>query len=112
MESTGGVLDAMKAVVKEAFHLTIDGFPFLARLERIRLAPSEMDIREIREVNKIANYWRIWVYFAHLLRSYRSHFTKLLLETVEPYEPSSILGSNMKKFVHAEIQMLVLYETC
>jgi hypothetical protein len=110
VESTGGVLDPVKAAIKEAFRLTIDGFSLPARLEKIKLAPSELDTREIREVNKIANYWRIWVYFVHLSRSYRSRFGKLQLDIVEPYEPSTALRSNMKKFVHAEIQMLVSYE--
>jgi hypothetical protein len=110
VESTGGVLDPVKAAIKEAFRLTIDGFSLPARLEKIRLPPSELDIREIREVNKIANYWRICIYFAHLSRSYRSRFGKLQLDIVEPYGPSTALKSSMKKFVHAEIQMLVFYE--
>lgn len=111
VESTGGTLVALKAAVKDAFCLTGDGFSLFARLGRIGFRPSEIDVREIHEVNKLANYWRICVSLAHLSRSYRSRFSRLELDTLQPYEASFALGDSMKKFVHAEVQMLVFYET-
>ena len=44
-------------------------------------------------------------------RSYRALFTRLRLETLEHYEPSSTLGMKLKRFVHAEVQMVVFLET-
>jgi hypothetical protein len=98
----------MKTIVKDVFQLTMDGFSLPTRLERARFPLLKMDTREIREINKVANYWRICHSLAHLSRSYR---TKLQLETINPYAPSVRSGSSKTRFVHAEVQMLVFYET-
>jgi hypothetical protein len=105
------IVSATKCVVKEAFSITVDGFSLPIQLEAMGFPKSLIDTREIREVNKIANYWRICLSLAHLSRSYRLLFTRLRLETLEPYEPVSELGTKLKRFVHAEVQMVVFYET-
>ncbi|KAL1967136.1 hypothetical protein VTN77DRAFT_3427 [Rasamsonia byssochlamydoides] len=103
------IVSATKSVVKEAFGLTVDGFSLPARLKAMGFAASRIDTREIHEVNKLANYWRVCLSLAHLSRSYRGLFTRLRLETLEPYEPSSTTA--VERFVHAEIQLVAFYET-
>ena len=71
-----------------------------------------MRVREVREVSKIANYWRICCSLAHLSRSYRILFARPQLETLEPYKPTAMERMKVKRFVHAEVQMVVFYETC
>lgn len=97
----------LKTIIRAAYHITVDGISLPERLADIGL--SAHDTREIREVGKIANYWRICCYLTHLTRSYRDIFTTLRLEVVVPYRPLS--GLNRNRFVHAEIQMIVHYET-
>jgi hypothetical protein len=109
--TVGEILSATKSLVKEAFLISVDGFSLCTRLEAMGFPASIIDTREIREVNKIANYWRICRSLAHLSRSYRLLFTRLRLETLEPYEPSSASSMKPKRFVHAEVQMIVFYET-
>jgi hypothetical protein len=101
---------AIKLVVKEAFSMTVDGFSLPARLGAIGF--TRLDTREIREVNKIANYWRICRSLAHLSRSYRVLFTRPLLRTLEPYKPTASESVMVKRFVHAEVQMVAFYEAC
>ncbi|KAF2433999.1 hypothetical protein EJ08DRAFT_20649 [Tothia fuscella] len=101
------LIHAVKAVVKNTYQITVDGISLPRRFGEIGL--STADSREIREVNKIANYWRICLTLAHLSRSFRDLFGRLRLETLEPYMPLHEIGQ--RRYVHAEIQMIVYYET-
>ena len=105
------VISAIKYVVKEAFPITVDGVSLSNRLESLGFPTSVIDTREVREVNKLANYWRICRSLADTCRSYRALFSRLQLETLEHYEPSSTPGTKQKRYVHAEVQILVCYET-
>jgi hypothetical protein len=93
----GEAIDAVKAVVKNAYEITVDGISLPRRLSEIGL--STADSRAIREVNKIANYWRICLTLTHLSRSHRSLFSGLRLDTLEPYTPLREIGQ--KRYVHA-----------
>jgi hypothetical protein len=50
-------------------------------------------------------YWRICLSFAHRTRAYRSLFTGLRLDIPMPYMP--LQETSQKRFVHAEIQIIV-----
>jgi hypothetical protein len=97
-------------VVKEAFRLTVDGVSLPDRLKRASFSPSNLDTREIREINKIANYWRICHSLVHLSRSYRTLFSKIKLESLQPFAPSVWHGNSKTRYVHAEVQIIVYYE--
>ncbi|KAF2804913.1 uncharacterized protein BDZ99DRAFT_543847 [Mytilinidion resinicola] len=100
--------EATKTVIRQAFLLTVDGVSLPSRLKRIGYPASMVDTRDVRGVNKVANYWRICNSLAHFSRFYRTLFRKLHLERLEAYQP---LCTPLKKFVHAKVQMVVLYET-
>ena len=104
------VNSAIKLVVKDAFSITVDGFSLPTRLEAVGF--SRVDTREVREVSKIANYWRTCCSLAHLSRSYRILFARPQLEALEPYKPTAMERLKVKRFVHAEVQMVVFYKTC
>ncbi len=104
------ISSAIKLLVKEAFSMTVDGFSLHARLGAIGF--TRLNTREIHEVNKIANYWRICCSLAHLSRSYRILFARPLLRVLEPYKPTATENREVKRFVHAEVQMVAFYETC
>ena len=72
--------------------------------------PSAMDSREIREINKITNYWRAYHSVAYLSRSYYTLFSKMTLKLIEPFAPSIQLGSHKRRYIHAEIQLLIYYK--
>jgi OTT_1508-like deaminase len=101
------VTNAVKAVVKDAYKITVNGVSLPQRLRET--GQLRIDSREIREINKVANYWRICLELAHLSRLYRSLFTGPRLETLPHYMP--LQGVGQKRFVHAEIQMIAYYET-
>jgi hypothetical protein len=103
------IVDAIKVSVKKAFAITVDGLSLPARLRALSFTAPTIDGRDIREINKVANYWRVCRSLVHLSRAYRSLFATLRLETIEPYEPCTTSGK--QRFVHAEIQMLVFYES-
>jgi hypothetical protein len=105
------IVSLLKSVVKDIFSITVDGCSLPDRLGKMGFPMSVTDTREVREVNKIANYWRVCLSLAHLSRSYRSLFTRLRLGVLEPYEPSPTTDMKLRKFVHAEVQMVVFYET-
>lgn len=111
VEDSAADTETIKRVVKEAFRLTVDGISLASRLEKAGFTPLLMDTRETREINKIANYWRICHSLAHLSRSYRTLFAKIKLESIEPFAPSVRQGKSKIRYVHAEVQMLVYYET-
>ncbi|KAL5398905.1 hypothetical protein PMIN03_012733 [Paraphaeosphaeria minitans] len=110
VENSGAETGTIRRVVREAFRLTVNGVSLSLRLESAGFLPSAMDSREIREINKIANYWRVCHSLAHLSRSYRTLFSKMTLESIEPFAPSVRPGSHKRRYVHAEIQLLVYYE--
>lgn len=110
VENYGPNTARLKRVVTEAFRLTVDGISLSSRLHMSGFSPSTTDTRVIREINKVANYWRICQSLAHLSRSYRTLFSKMKLESIEPFAPSVRHGSSTKRYVHAEIQLLVYYE--
>ena len=57
---------------------------------------------------KVANYWRIAKSIVDVARSLRRWFSNLEMAVLEPYSRSLWLGQ--KRFVHAEIQIVVYYE--
>ncbi|KAF2869865.1 hypothetical protein BDV95DRAFT_89616 [Massariosphaeria phaeospora] len=107
VEATSGSLPALKSAVKCVFHLTDNGFSLPKILAETGLPPANIHSRDISEINKIANYWRICTDLAHLSRSYRARFSTCRLQPIEHYAPS---GNKLKRYVHAEIQILIFYE--
>ena len=108
--SANDIVELTKSVVIDAFPITVDGFSLPRRLEKLGVSSSMTDNREVREVSKVANYWRICHDLVSLSRSYRTLFTKLRLETLEPYSSSPTIDMKLDKYVHAEIQMVVFCE--
>ena len=97
----------LEVLTKSAFALTGDGLSLAARLDQ---ADVSVPGRLKESINKIANYWHISFKFAAYARSYRSIFANLRIETLEPFGSYRPPGSTMRRFVHAEIQLIVHYE--
>jgi hypothetical protein len=101
----------VKAILKETFQLTCDGYMLSHRLEQIGLRPKALLGREIREVNKVANYWRVCISLADLSRGYRNLFSNIDFQRVERLPILSQQRGGIVRHVHAEVQLIVYYET-
>lgn len=111
VEESRANLDAIKCAVKSAYQLTVDGYSLLNRLQNAKVTFHVMDKREVREINKLGNYWRICHDLARLSRSSLRPFANLRLELVDPFAASIAHGVTKPRHVHAEVQILVHYET-
>lgn len=87
--------------------MTRDGLSIAERLRDIGI--PDTGSREIQEITKIANYWRICITLAEASRTYRPQFSKMQLGTILAYHPTR--GRGQDRYVHAEVQMIVHYET-
>ncbi|KAF2837776.1 hypothetical protein M501DRAFT_936735, partial [Patellaria atrata CBS 101060] len=103
--------DALKAVVKDVFSITGDGYCLPARLTELGIPPSRVEVKDVVSIAKVANYWRVCESLVHLSRSYRKLFSNLELKLIEPYGPVQSISKKHDLYVHAEVQMIVHYET-
>ncbi|GAB7350256.1 hypothetical protein MBLNU459_g0904t2 [Dothideomycetes sp. NU459] len=104
------IVGAIKPILKQIHTIaTQDGTGFANRLQTLGLILEE---RNVRQIGKLANYWRISLNLAKAARSFRRVFSSIRLETVAAYRPSiRPPGSISSYHVHAEVQLLVFYET-
>ena len=69
----------------------------------------------IEQVYKLGRYWGLCVYLAAASRKYWSIFQSMDLATIRPYRsitsPISFKGGSVKCHVHAEIQLLIYYDS-
>lgn len=110
------LVEATKKTVKEAWSIAgKDNVNFHRRLEKLGFTEDELlRTKEIRGLDKTANYWRICrdLVNIRIATNYRHLFDNPRLETIGHYEPvPSQRPPPKNRFVHAEIQLLVYYET-
>ena len=67
----------------------------------------------VQEIRKLANYWKFSQVLAELRHTKEDLFANLKLQSVEPYQSTPIAGTRgrQRRFVRAEVQMIVYYET-
>lgn len=100
--------DTLRSLIKSAFALTIDGLSLRARTDELQIKAS---VKLVESIGKIANYWRVSAQLAEFSRSYRGLFRHLQIERLEHFECHYVPNTRHKQFVHAEIQLVVHYET-
>jgi len=108
----------VKLAIKATYQMIHGSRSFYHHLMSFGLTASELDVRVVREVDKLSNYWKISHDLARICtgsryRSCRPLFNHITLNRVSPHDP--VLSANMlvrsKRFVHAEIQMVMYHET-
>ncbi|KXS98405.1 hypothetical protein AC579_1386 [Pseudocercospora musae] len=104
------VASSLGDVVKQAFSVTEDGVNLPGRLRALGYPEPRLDTRDVREVGKVANYWRIARHLAICARRFRSCFTRAEWTPLPRYRPSTTSEIQPRRYVHAEIQLLVHYE--
>lgn len=71
--------------------------------------------KHIRQIYKIGRYWGLCIYMAEASRKYNEVFHSIDLMVTAPYEPIispiSYRGTSIDCHVHAEIQLLVFYDS-
>lgn len=105
------VISNTKSVVQQAFALTKDGTSLRSRLQSFGCPSSELDKREIQDIGKVANYWRISRHLTICSRRFSAQFEGAQIRGLAGYKPSQKSKKLPAKYVHAEIQLLVNYET-
>ncbi len=100
--------DAIKALLEKAYQITFDGVSLVSRLSKSGFPQRCYDSKQVRQLMKLANYNRICDSMAKRARALHDQFSSLELQVLEPYRASSWQG--LKRFVHAEIQMVAYYE--
>lgn len=101
----------MQSLIKATFDVTGDGYSLRKRLRSISCPIHLLDVKCVSDMEKVANYWRISESLCALSRGYRRTFTTIRLECLEPYKVIRSPGNGTERYVHAEIQLLVFYET-
>ena len=97
-------------VIKQAFNMTEDGVKLPGRLKAVGYPDLLLDAREIREVGKVSNYWRISRHLAICSQRFRSHFASAERCPLVNYRASLKSKVLPRRYVHAEIQILVHFE--
>ncbi|KAF2139437.1 uncharacterized protein K452DRAFT_289996 [Aplosporella prunicola CBS 121167] len=102
----------LKRLLAKAFLITEDGVSLSRRLQALGASVEQSDAKEIRQFSKLASYWRISQSLAYRCRSspFRGLFQNADLGVLEPYSPLRSVTSKRRRYVHAEIQLLVHYE--
>ena len=71
--------------------------------------------KHIEQIYKLGRYWGSCVYLAEVSRKYRNVFQSIDLATVRPYtpiiSPISFKRRSVECHVHAEIQLLIFYDS-
>ena len=101
----------VKHAIKQAFDLTNDGVNLPERLKALGCQTLHLDSRDVREVGKVSNYWRISRHLAICSQRFRESFANAEWYPVPSYKTSSRSKVLPRQHVHAEIQLLVYYET-
>ena len=107
---TKNAISEIKEVLQAAHTLAGDGVNFPERLKAIDLPDSAIEVRDVREVSKVANYWRICDSLAKVCRSYEHACRNITWRGVQHYAPSTVSKVHGNQYVHAEVQLLVLFE--
>lgn len=100
----------LRHVVKQAFDLTENGVKLPNRLRALGCPERFLDTRDVREVGKIANYWRISRHLTICSSRFRPYFADVELHPLPNYRESVSSQAIPRRFIHAEIQLLVHYE--
>lgn len=100
--------DAIIDVLEQAFKITSEDDTLSSRHKLLGFAKHRVQYKEILQLMKVANYKRVCYGLAEKARSFRKVFTTMYLELLTPYDVSYWNGR--KRFVHAEIQVLIHYE--
>jgi hypothetical protein len=103
----------LQAIIKAAYDLSHNHRkPELhTRLQQLGVPPSEDIDIQVNALHKVARYWRVCVSLAEICRRYRGYFSTIHWTAIEPYMCSFSPVTGSKLYVHAEIQLLVHYET-
>lgn len=98
---------ALMSIINAAFDITerSGGRSLQAQFRRMGFDNDFTNRREFRNINAIANYRRICRYLTQAARSYHQLFRRMLLNVVPHNMPTRWRGA--KRFVHAEIQLLI-----
>lgn len=107
----GETIPRLKRVIHEAFLLTGSGAGLPSRLRALGFPESLLDTRDVREIGKVSNYWRVSRHLAVCSRRFRSCFEEADWRPVHNYKASTSSRSVPKQYVHAEIQLLVHFES-
>ena len=99
--------DAIKDFLEQAYKITVDGVSLMSRLKASGFPDRCLNCKQVRQLMKLANYTRTRYSLAEKARSLRERFISLELRVLEPYGTS--LWQGRKRFVHAEIQILIHY---
>lgn len=101
---------ALISLIHAAFELSeiSNGQSLKAQFNSLGFDSDFTDRREFREISAIANYGRICRYLAQAARSYRRLFRHISLNAVPHNLCTQWCGQ--KRFVHAEIQLLIDHE--
>lgn len=71
--------------------------------------------KHIEQIYKLGRYWGLCVYLAAASRKYWNTFQSMDLATIRPYRsiisPISSKGGSVECYVHAEIQLLIYYDS-
>lgn len=105
------MISSVKNVVRQTCVLTDYQAGLPSRLRNLGFPESRLDNRDVREVGKVSNYWRISRNLAVCSCRFRSCFENIDWCAVRSYNPSPSLKVSRHLCVHAEIQLLVLFES-
>ncbi|KAM0721507.1 hypothetical protein Q7P37_002431 [Cladosporium fusiforme] len=100
----------LQKAIKEAYALTENGVKLPERFKAVGYTDQPTDAKAVRDVGKVANYWRISRHLSICSRRFRSQFQNAQWCPVPKFKASSTPSSLPRRFVHAEIQILVHYE--
>lgn len=107
----GETIPRLKRVIHQAFLLTRGEAGLPSRLRALGLPESLLDNRNVREIGKVSNYWRVSRHLAICSRRFRSCFEEADWRPVHNYKASTSSRSVPKQYIHAEIQLLVHFES-